>query len=400
MDIFDHILSSRIYMYRILNLIGIFVILGIAFLVSKEKQSIKWKNIATALVTQIVLALIMLKTPVWKVVQAISNGVLWIINQSTEGINFVFGGITDNYVFFINSLLPIVFISSLVGLAFHFGILQKVIKFIGIVIAKTFKIDTIVAVNLVTNMFLGQSESLFVTKSYLPNAKDSVVFATLVAGMSSISVSVMGLYVGFGANIDWIIVSLPIVMFTSLMLCQIIMPTTYESGDVELENDRGANFIDTMMNYAMSGFQGVIGISVALIVFLSIVALLNNFLGLFSQVTIQQIVGYIFIPFSYLMGIPKEEVFKVSQLLGTKLVTNEAVSFSLPSYLELTQRTKAIVTVTLCSFAGLGSVGVLIGSYAAIAKNKAKIVAKYGIKALLVSTMGSILTGCIISLVM
>ena len=400
MDIFDHILSSRIYMYRILNLIGIFVILGIAFLVSKEKQSIKWKNIATALVTQIVLALIMLKTPVWKVVQAISNGVLWIINQSTEGINFVFGGITDNYVFFINSLLPIVFISSLVGLAFHFGILQKVIKFIGIVIAKTFKIDTIVAVNLVTNMFLGQSESLFVTKSYLPNAKDSVVFATLVAGMSSISVSVMGLYVGFGANIDWIIVSLPIVMFTSLMLCQIIMPTTYESGDVELENDRGANFIDTMMNYAMSGFQGVIGISVALIVFLSIVALLNNFLGLFSQVTIQQIVGYIFIPFSYLMGIPKDEVFKVSQLLGTKLVTNEAVSFSLPSYLELTQRTKAIVTVTLCSFAGLGSVGVLIGSYAAIAKNKAKIVAKYGIKALLVSTMGSILTGCIISLVM
>lgn len=387
-------------MYRILNLIGILVILGIAFLVSKEKQSIRWKNIAIALVTQIVLALIMLKTPVWKVVQAISNGVLWIINQSAEGINFVFGGITDNYVFFINSLLPIVFISSLVGLAFHFGILQKVIKFIGIVIAKTFKIDTIVAVNLVTNMFLGQSESLFVTKSYLPNAKDSVVFATLVGGMSSISVSVMGLYVGFGASIDWIIVSLPIVMFTSLMLCQIIMPTTYESGDIELENDRGANFIDTMMNYAMSGFQGVIGISVALIVFLSIVALLNNFLGLFSQVTIQQIVGYIFIPFSYLMGIPKEEIFKVSQLLGTKLVTNEAVSFALPSYLELTQRTKAIVTVALCSFAGLGSIGVLIGGYAAVAKDKTKLVAKYGIKALLVSTMGSILTGCIISLVM
>lgn len=387
-------------MYRILNLIGILVILGIAFLVSKEKQSIRWKNIATALVTQIVLALIMLKTPVWKVVQAISNGILWIINQSAEGINFVFGGITDNYVFFINSLLPIVFISSLVGLAFHFGILQKVIKFIGIVIAKTFKIDTIVAVNLVTNMFLGQSESLFVTKSYLPNAKDSVVFATLVGGMSSISVSVMGLYVGFGASIDWIIVSLPIVMFTSLMLCQIIMPTTYESGYIELENDRGANFIDTMMNYAMSGFQGVIGISVALIVFLSIVALLNNFLGLFSQVTIQQIVGYIFIPFSYLMGIPKEEIFKVSQLLGTKLVTNEAVSFALPSYLELTQRTKAIVTVALCSFAGLGSIGILIGGYAAVAKDKTKLVAKYGIKALLVSTMGSILTGCIISLVM
>lgn len=387
-------------MYRILNIIGIIVILGISFLISKEKKSIKWKNIATALITQIVLALIMLKTPVWKVVQAFSNGVIWVIAQSTEGINFVFGGITDNFVFFLNSLLPIVFISSLVGLAFHFGVLQKVIKLVGVVIAKTFKIDTIVAVNLVTNMFLGQTESLFITKSYLPKAKDSVIFATLVGGMSSISVSVMGLYVGFGASIEWIIVSLPIIMFTSLMLCQIIMPTTYEVEEIQMENDRGANFIDTMMNYAMSGFQGVIGITVALLVFLSIVALVNNLLGLFTSITIQQIIGYVFTPFTYLMGIPKEEILKVSQLLGTKLVTNEAVSFAMPSYLELTERTKAIVTVALCSFAGLGSIGVLIGGYSAVAKDKTKIVAKFGVKALLVSTMGSILTGCIISLVM
>lgn len=387
-------------MYRILNIIGIIVILGIAFLISKEKKSIKWKNIVLALISQIVLALIMLKTPVWKAVQAFSNGVLWIIGQSTEGINFVFGGLTDNYVFFLNSLLPIVFISALVGLAFHFGILQKVIKIVGVVIAKTFKIDTIVAVNLVTNMFLGQTESLFITKSYLPKAKDSVIFATLVGGLSSISVSVMGLYVGFGASIEWIIVSLPIVVFTSLMLCQIIMPTTYSDEEVQMENDKGANFIDTIMNYAMSGFQGVIGITVALLVFLSIVALVNNLLGLFTTVTIQQIVGYIFTPFTYLMGIPKEEILKVSQLLGTKLVTNEAVAFAMPSFVELSERTKAIVTVALCSFAGLGSIGMLIGTYSAISKEKSKVVAKLGIKALLVSTMGSILTGCIISLVM
>lgn len=387
-------------MYRILNVIGIFLILGIAFLVSKEKKSIKWKNIGLVLITQIVLALIMLKTPVWKVVQAFSNGVLWVIGQSTEGISFVFGGLTDNFVFFLNSLLPIVFISSLVGLAFHFGILQKVIKLVGYVIAKTFKIDTIVAVNLVTNMFLGQTESLFITKSYLPKAKDSVIFATLVGGMSSISVSVMGLYVGFGASIEWIIVSLPIVMFTSLMLCQIIMPTTYEKEEVAMENDRGANFIDTMMNYAMSGFQGVIGITVALLVFLSVVALVNNLLGLFTTVTIQQIVGYIFMPFTYLMGIPKEEILTVSQLLGTKLVTNEAVAFAMPSFIELSERTKAIVTVSLCNFAGLGSIGMLIGTYSAIDKEKSKVVAKYGVKALLISTMGSILTACIISLVM
>lgn len=386
-------------MIKLMGIIGIIVVLAIAFFMSKEKKNINWRGIGIALLAQLVLAFIMIKTPVWKAIEVLARGVTWVISQSTTGINFVFGGLTDNFVFFINSLLPIVFISALVGLFFHFGILQKFIKVVGKGIAKVFKIDTLIAVNLVSNMFLGQSESLYVTKSYLPKAKDSVIFATLVGGMSSISVSVMGLYVSMGASMEWIIASLPIIVFSSLILLQIISPTSYVEGELEVENDKGVNFIDTMMAYASNGFQGVLGISVALMVFLSMVALINNFIGIFnSSITLEGLVGYIFYPFALLMGIPLEEVPKVAQLLGTKLVTNEAVAFALPQFNELTVRTKALMTTVLCSFAGFGSVGILIGTYSAVAPNKVKLVAKVGMKALLVSTLGSILTGAVIGL--
>lgn len=388
-------------MNMLLSVLGIIVSVGIAFLMSKNKKEINWKGIGIGLGTQIVLTFLMIKTPLWKVIEVFSKGVLWVIGQSNAGINFVFGGLTGNFVFWINSLLPIVFISALVGLAFHFGILQKFVKIFGKLIARVFKVDSIVAVNLVSNMFLGQSESLFMTKSYLPKAKDSVIFATLVGGMGSISVSTMGLYVSMGASIEWIIISLPVILFSSLTLLQIIEPTRYSDEEIEIEDDKGANFIDTMMNYAQSGFKSVVGITVALLVFLSVVALINSLLGFINpSLSLENIVGLIFYPFGLLMGVPMGEIKEVAQLLGTKLVTNEAVAMGTSQFGALSTNTKALMTTVLCSFAGIGSVGIMIGSYTAIAPNKTSYVAKVGVKALLVATLSSILTGCIIGLIL
>lgn len=388
-------------MEKIFAILGILLFVGGAFLFSTNKKEINWKTILFTLFGEIILAVIMLKTPVWKGVEILSKGFSWIISQSTEGINFVFGGISDNYVFFINSLLPIVFISALTGLLFHFGILQKFISIIGKFMAKVLKIDTLVAANGVTNMFLGQSDSLFVIKSYLPNAKNSVIFSTLVAGMSTISVSVMGLYVGFGASMEWILISVPLTMLSSIILTQTIMPTKYSDEEIKIENDKGVNFIETMMNYGMTGFKGVIGISVALMVFLSLVYLINNLIGLFfNGVTLQNILGILFYPLSLLMGVPTNELKIVSEILATKLVTNEAVAFGLPQFAMLSANTKAMVTVALCGFAGFGSIGIMIGGYSAVAPKKISVVAKMGAKALLVATIVNILTASIIGLVL
>ncbi len=388
-------------MEKIFALLGIIIFTALAYLCSKDKKNIKWKSVGIAFITQFILAFLLIKTPIWKGVQWLSIVFTWLINQSTEGINFVFGGLTDNYVFFINSLLPIVFISAFMGILFHFNILQKFIGTVGKGIAKLLQVDTLVAVNGVANMFLGQSESLFVTKSYLSQAKDSVIFATLVGGMTSISASIIGLYVGFGASMEWIIISMPLTVFSTFALTQIIMPTSYCAEEIELENDKGVNFIETMMNYGMSGFKSVIGISVALMVFLSMVAMINGLLVMISpNITLENILGFLFSPFALLMGVPMKEVGLVSQILASKLALNEAVAFGLPQFNMLSVNTKAMVTVALCGFASFGSIGVLIGGYSAIAPKKVATVAKLGVKALLVATVVNLLSAAIVGLML
>ena len=389
-------------MEKILAIIGMIVIVGICYLFSKGKKEINWKSVGIAFVGQLVLALVLIKTPAWKLVELISRGFEWLLAQSSEGINFVFGGISDNFVFFINSLLPIVFISAIMGLLFHFGIIQKFISVVGLCVAKILKVDTLVAVNSVTNMFLGQSESLFVTKSYLPNAKDSVIFATLVGGMTSISVSVVGLYAGFGASMEWIIVSMPLTVFSTFVLTQIVMPTKYEPvEELVVENDKGVNFIDTMMSYATTGFKSVIGIAVALMVFISLVYMVNNLLGFVAPwLTIEKILGVVFYPLALLMGVPFGEIGVVSEILATKLALTEAVAFGLPQFAMLSANAKAMMTVALCGFAGFGSIGILIGGYSAVAPKKIPVVAKLGVKALLVATLVNILTGAVVGLML
>ena len=390
-------------MEKIFALIGVLVFVGLGYLMSVDKKNINWKSVGIAFVGQFVLALLLIKTPLWEAVSVMSNAVSWLIAQSGEGINFVFGGLVPEggYVMFINALLPIVFISALMGLMFHFGILQTIIGFIGKTLAKFLDVDTLVAVNNVTNMFFGQSDSLFVTKSYLPKASDRAIFATLVGGMTSISVTVVGLYASMGADMNWIIISLPLTVISTFVLTQVVMPTKYQGDKIEIENDKGVNAIETMMKYATTGFQGVIGISVALIVFISIVAMANNFLGLFIDgMTLQKIIGVVFYPLSVLMGVSADELGMVSQILATKFITNEAVAFGMPEFMMLSANCKAMMTIALCGFAGIGSIGILIGSYQAIAPNKVKVVARIGFKALIVATLVNIMTAAVVGIIL
>lgn len=392
-------------MEKIFAVIGMISCIALTWAFSKNKKEINWKSVGCAFLGQVLLAFIMIKTPLWKVIEMLSNGVTWVLNQATEGINFVFGGLvpTGGFVFFINSLLPIVFISALIGILFHFGILQKFIALVGNTVARVLKVDTVIAVNGAGNMFLGQTESLFLTKQYLPSASDSVVFATLVGGMTSISASVVGLYTSYGASMEWILVSMPLTVFSTFALTQILMPTKYNKEQtIEIETtDKGVNAIETMMNYATAGFKGVIGITIALIVFLSVVAMINNLIGLFfPSVTLQSILGLLFTPLAFLMGVPANEVAEVSQILATKLVTNEAVAFGLPQFAMLSANAKAMMTTALCGFAGLGSIGILIGGYSAVAPNKVGVVARLGMKALLTATAVNMLTGAVVGIML
>lgn len=385
-------------MEKILAILGILIVTGLVYCLSRDKKNINWKTVLTALLVQIALAGILILTPAWKVVEWLSNLVSNILEYATEGIVFVFGDLaTSGFSLFLSSLMPVVFTSALVGLLFHFGIIQKIIKVIGILLAKLFNVDTIVMVNSIANSFLGQSDSLFVTKNYLPKVKDSVIFATLVGGMTSISVGVIGLYMGFGASLEWIIISMPLTVLGSFTFTQIIFPTKYEDVDkLEIEATKGSNCLETMVNYGRDGFNGVIGVTIALLVFISLVALVNGILPF--DLTLEGILGIVFRPLAFLMGVPSNEVNMVAEILATKLVLNEAVAFGLPTFAMLSVKAKAMMTVALCGFAGFGSIGILIGTYTAIAPDKVKVVAKYGMLALITATLVNILSGTIVGL--
>ena len=205
-----------------------------------------------------------------------------------------------------------------------------------------------------------------------------------------------------GASMEWIIVSMPLTVFSTFVLTQIIMPTKYEPvEELIVENDRGVNFMDTMMSYATTGFKSVIGITVALMVFISLVYMVNNLLGFVAPwLTIEKILGVVFYPLALLMGVPFNEVGVVSEILATKLALNEAVAFGMPQFAILSANAKAMMTVALCGFAGFGSIGILIGGYTAVAPKKVSVVAKLGVKALLVATLVNILTGAVVGLML
>lgn len=390
-------------MEKLFGIVGIILCIAGAYVLSNKRNEINWRSVSYAFIGQLVVGFLLLKTPLWKVVQILGNGVSWTLAQATEGINFVFGGLSDNFVFFLNSLLPIVFISSLMGILFHFGIIQKFVSVVGKTVARVFKVDAIVAVNSITNMFLGQTDSLFITKSYLPNASESVIFATMVGGMCSIAVSVLGLYTSYGADMAMLIVSMPLSVCSAFVMTQILMPTKYEKVEnlVIDTSDKGVNAIETMVNYGTTGLKSVIGISISLMIFLSLIAMINNLIGIFApDITLQSVLGYMFSPFAILMGVPKAEVLQVSQILATKLVTNEAVAYGLPQFAMLSANAKAMVTVALAGFGGIGSIGILIGGYSAVAPNQVKVVAKLGVKALLTATFVTMLTGAIVGLML
>lgn len=391
-------------MEKLFAILGIMLCVGVAYCFSNKKKEINWASVGCAFLGQLIVGFLLIKTPLWKVVQMIGNGVSWLLLQANEGINFVFGGIApDGFVFFINSLLPIVFISSLMGLLFHYGIIQKFVKVVGVTVAKLLRVDTLVATNSVINMFLGQTDSLFITKSYLPNASESVIFATMVSGMCSIAVSVLGLYQSYGADISMLIVSMPLSVCSAFVMTQILMPTKYEGVDnLQIDSsDKGINAIETMVNYGTTGFKSCIGIAISLMIFLSAIAMINNFIGIFFDgVTLQSILGYAFAPFAFLMGVPKAEVMEVAQILATKLITNEAVAYGLPQFAELSMNAKAMVTVALAGFSGVGSIGILIGGFSAVAPSQVKTVSKLGVKALMTATFVCMITGAVVGLML
>lgn len=397
-------------MKMLLNLVGILLVLVIVWLISYERRGVRLWFILKALAVQFVLALFLIKVPVGKsVVELVSNVVTGIINCGQAGLDFVFGSLADSsaatgFIFAIQTLGNIVFLSALVSLLYYLGILGVVVKWIGKAVGKlmgTTEVESFVAV---ANMFLGQTDSPILVSKYLTQMTDSEIMVVLVSGMGSMSVSILGGYIALGIPMEYLLIASTLVPVGSILLAKMLLPQTQPIQKIEnikMDNKgKHANVIDAISEGASTGMQMALSVGASLIAFVALVALINKGLEIF-HISLEQIFSYLFAPFGFFMGLEPSEILLEGNLLGSKLVLNEFVAFQQlgQRLAAMDARTGMICAISLCGFANFSSLGICVSGIAVLCPEKRGTLARLVFKAMLGGIAVSILSALIVGFI-
>lgn len=358
-------------MQFIYSIIGILLVLGIVYAISFNRKSVSLSLIGKALIVQFIIALILVRIPLGQqVVSVVSTGVTKVINCGQAGLNFVFGSLADSgaktgFIFAIQTLGNIVFLSALVSLLYYVGILGFVVKWIGKGVGKIMKSSEVESFVAVANMFLGQTDSPILVSKYLGRMTDSEIMVVLVSGMGSMSVSILGGYIALGIPMEYLLIASTMVPIGSILIAKILLPQTepvQKIDDIKMDNKgNNANVIDAIAEGASTGAQMAFSIGASLIAFVGLVSLINMMLSGLG-IRLEQIFSYVFAPFGFLMGFDHKNILLEGNLLGSKLILNEFVSFQQLGHLikSLDYRTALVATISLCGFANLSSSGIAV----------------------------------------
>lgn len=392
----------------LLNLLGILVVLVLAYAISWNRKQIQWKAVLKGVIVQFIIAFLLVKLPIGKaIVSAVSDVVTAVINCGADGLSFVFGDLADSSfanVFLVQVLGNIIFVSALVSLLYYIGVLGFVVKWIGKAVGKlmgTTEVESFVAV---ANMFLGQTDSPILVSKYIRNLTDSEIFVILVSGMGSMSVSILGGYHALGIPMEYLLIASAMVPVGSILLSKMICPQTEQVqsiSEVKMDNKgNNANVIDAIAEGASTGMSMVIAIAASLVGIIGIVAVINMLLGLVG-ISLEQIFSYIFAPFGFLMGLEGEEILMEGRWLGNKLITNEFIAFQdLGAIIgTLEERTAMICSLSLCGFANVSSIGICVSGIAVLCPEKRSTLARLVVKAMLGGVLVSILSAMIVGFI-
>lgn len=397
-------------MKLILNILGVFVVLFLMWLLSYKKKDVQVKIIIKGIVVELILAFILVKIPAGRaVLGALSDGVTTVLSYANDGIEFVFGSLSDpeaptGSIMAIQTFAVIIFVSALFNVLYYLGILSVVIKYVGKFVGKimgTSQVETFVAA---ANMFLGQSDSPILISKYLDKMTDSEIMVVLVSGMGSMSANVLGGYMGLGIPMEYLLIASVMVPFGSILISKIILPQTeevVEISDIKIDNKgNNTNILDALTEGGATGLQITVSIIATVMVMTSAVALVNGALGVFG-LSLQQILGTLFAPLGALMGMEGEYISEAGRLLGSKLILNEFVAFAdLGAIIEsLDYRTGLVMTVALSGFANVGSMGICVSAIGALCPEKRPVLARLAPRAMLggfgVSVLSAMMVGII-----
>lgn len=411
-------------MERIISFFGIFGLLAIAWLFSKNKKAVNYKTVFMGLAIQIVFALFVLKFPPGrKFFQIMNDVIIKVISFSDEGAKFIFGGLINNqslgFVFAFQVLPTIIFFSSLMSVLYYLGIMQKIVLFFAKIMAKFMGTSGAESLSASANIFVGQTEAPLVVRPYVSQMTMSELMAVMTGGMATIAGGVMAAYVGIlkdsmpniaGHLLAASIMSAP----AALVMAKILIPETQEpktKGIVKMEvKITDANIIDAAANGATTGMTLALNVAACLVAFMALLALANYITGHigalanYPALTLEKIFSWFFYPIAWLMGVPSSDIANVANWMGQKTVLNEFVAyFNMAEYLkanpgQLSERAVILSSYALCGFSNFLSIAIQIGGIGGIAPERRHDLAKLGLYAVLGGSLACFLTAAIAGL--
>nr|WP_264760908.1 nucleoside transporter C-terminal domain-containing protein [Aneurinibacillus migulanus] len=380
----------------------------LGYLASYNRKGIRVRPIAAMLLTQIILAFLLLNTRAGVVlVSYVAKLFAKLVEIGIQGVDFVFGGLENEGIsnFFLDVLLPIIFISVLIGILNHLKILPLIIKYVGLVISKINGMGRLENYIAVSSAILGQSEVFLTAKRELNFISKRRLYTLCTSAMSAVSIAIVGAYMTM-LEPRYVVVAIVLNILSALIIANIINPYRTEDEDnVQLieaaeEKEKKLTFFQMISESIMDGLKIAIIVAAMLIGFIALINLINYIFTLVFHISFQDVLGYIFAPIAFLMGVPANEAVRAGSIMATKLVTNEFVAMLSFKDIagQLSERTVGIVSVFLVSFANFSSVGIITGAVRALHEEKGDEVATFGMKLLYGSTLASILSGTIIGL--
>ena len=415
-------------MTLLMSLVGMVTLVAIALIFSYDRKSIRLRTVLGAFAIQAGIGAFVLYVPFGQaVLQAISSGVSQILVYANDGIGFLFGGLADvdnvGFVFAIKVLPVIIFFSSLIAVLYYIGIMQWVIRILGGALQKALGTSRTESLSATANIFVGQTEAPLVVRPFIARMTPSQLFAVMCGGLASVAGSVLAGYAALGIPMEYLVAASFMAAPGGLLFAKLIMPETQDVTDsdsvtkveeeIEALEDKPANVLDAAASGATSGLMLAANVGAMLLAFIALIALINGILGGiggwvgFDSLSLELILGWLFAPLAFLLGVPWEEATLAGSFIGQKLVVNEFVAYiNLAPYIDgeqvvaatgqiMTPHTMAILSFALCGFANLSSIAILLGGLGSIAPTRRKEIARFGVKAVLAGTLSNLMSASI-----
>jgi CNT family concentrative nucleoside transporter len=423
-------------MERVISIVGVFVLLGIAWLLSNNKRQINYRVVLWGLLLQLVFAVIILKTsPGQSVFFYAKAAVTKLLSFTDAGASFLFGNLyrgdgdlvqalggdgpfqfrdanTGDFVnvgviFAIHVLPTIIFFASLMSVLYHLGVMQRIVQGVAWVMARFMGTSGAESLSVASNIFVGQTEAPLLIRPYVSTMTMSELMAVMTGGFATIAGGVMAAYVRFGVDAGHLMAASVMSAPAALVMAKIIFPETEEpktKGEVKISIEKTtANVVDAAASGAADGLKLAVNVGAMLMAFIALVAMLDFFLlkiGLlvgFDNLSLKQVLGYVFAPLALVMGVETADVLRFGYLLGTKISINEFVAYvQLGQWQEqLSPRSFTIATYALCGFANFSSIAIQIGGIGGVAPNRKHDLARIGLKAMIGGALASWLTATI-----